>query len=429
MKTEYTIREFVEAAVAKSYSGTFPQRLKLACSFMNFYKSIHNTKDEKRASAFMNPDTITFKEITVDGSVAYGFNDFIEPSKEMLAQDYNNYDFASRTMLAKAEEYVSKKKVNPKNSDLRNICDEISKLQIASYIVFYILFGCHPFKCKDYYDKLVYTEKENLAYFRRGRFIFAQNEIIEGYHNLPNDLWNKLTINQSNVFVRAFNAGSGKSEKRDNKAERRYNKFDDFYSAWSRSYRYELIELRAPCAEIIPAIAFGEKKVLIATDVAIWEDRALCNKCNKNVYDKCKECTHNTTGIVEVTTLRAKVTVDNSYIGKKATESVTKELLIRVGVSVTGRDIDDKNGGFDKVFTVISTKTRGTLGIEYNGEKPIYVTYPNGQEGFFKTGSKLKIGSGMVIQLAQNVTVEFIDKKTKEAPKKIEEPKGENANG
>lgn len=429
MKTEYTIREFVESALASSYAGTFPQRLKLACRFMEFYYNLQDKKEERKASAFMNPDTITFKVSTSDdGDEIYSFNEFTEPEKAWLELEYNNYDYASRGMLARACDKLNRKKDLFTNRDARECCDELSKLQMASYILFYIIFGCHPYKSKSFYDQLTYTPRQMLAYFCKVLFIFnpnaPQGTTIEGYHNLPLDLWKKLTVSQHKVFANAFNAYS-KSDKKDDKTDRRYRSFKDFYYAWTRAFRYDTLILRAPCGEKIPALMFSEKKTIIATDIAIWENRAHCKNCNKAVYDKCKECRYKESGIVEATIIKARVTVDNSYAGKKATESTTKEIPIRVDLNITGYDLDPQNGGFDVVFTVIPTKTRGVLGLEYKGEKPIYVLYPDGQENFFKSGSKLKIGDGMMIQVTQNITVEIGDGSSDEQ----EEQAKENNNG
>ena len=402
MEKTCTLRELIDSKVARSYFGTGLERIEIAQAFMDAGDALFRSKKDKSVIAFLTPENITvrYDDESAEPEYTFAWPEML-PSKVLKETPYENFAYAPWDILNFCD-------TEDKRGNSENIMDRFKdehKIYTLSVLLFYIIFACHPYKNAEYYEAAVMTSEDEYCYFvRKPAFVFdplcAADNQVETFHQAPNAFWVKLSDSQRRFFEYAFQGDS-----------RNRNFCQNFFEGWKKSFGHTKVCLRAICGEPIPAMLFGNDSVLIATDVAIWESAARCYYCNKEAKAKCKACADAATAVVEICFTDAKITSTNAALGRKATRSLEKIISLSVGFTLTGKDLDPANGGRDKVFAVIPTKRRGILGIEYFGERPIYVETADGAGSIItQKAPRCLLLPGSKLYVSDTVTIEIMGK-------------------
>lgn len=398
MEKTCTLRELIEPKLAYSYCGTAVERLSIADAFINACEEIVYVKKSRSTVANLSPDTVTVTFDTEVSPTVYRMNFETALSRKALkATRYDNLSFAPREIV----QFCSKKR---KRANLREVSQRYvneNKAYTLTVMLFYIIFGCHPFKGASYYSAAVADREYDLRYFSEPRkFVFDPTyygeEKIEGYHNSPYDFWSKLSDDQRSFFTDGL------------LGEPRY--LADVINDWKTYLAPRPVTLKALCGENVSACFYAKDYALISTDPAIRRNSAQCFNLRKDLHEKCKECPLSDKAFVTVTALDVKVTVTNAELGRSATESEERSFLLLTGDKLTGKDLDPENGGDETVFDVIPTKTVGVLGFKYLGRAPICIEDAGGNgKTVTADNPRFKVAVHDKIYVTDSVTLEITD--------------------
>lgn len=397
MAKTLTLREWIESAVSKSYFGTTLERISLAEKFMSQCKVLLGDKKSMATVAMLNPDTIKVTVNDVTGVVSYDvcFPSFTHQRK-LKNTKYTNLDYASTSIV----KFCSARR---KHANLFEICkrlNEKDKTYTVAVNLFYIIFACHPFKGAEYFKSSVDDlERDYEVFGGEKKFIFSpeyyDSEKIDGYHKYPNDLWNKLKKEQRIFFTEAFFWGGYRCA--------------DLFQKWQSYFQYSEVVLKTLCGEDIRGFAFDNDYTLIATDIAVWDNVARCIYYKKEFKDKCKNCPNSSSAFVTGASVNICLTVTDAALGKTPTHASKKLVKLRVGDTLTGRMLDEKNGGDQAVFRVIPTKKIDVLGCEYLGECPLYLEGADPANSMvLRKSNKFKLNPNDKIYLTPSVIFEVI---------------------
>ncbi len=394
MKQEYTLRELLELGAAESYYSATVERFSLARYFMNFMRNYIDSREENKtkASINMNLDTLCVKIERND----LGENQYIFSLKNKPVDENNPFDnFAyvgNKLLQAVAEKGLTYSKHVPSKKD---------KIQAVAIILFEILFACHPYKGNTYFTSAVESPEKELEFFTNSKLFIFDDAVgkkirINGYHDVPFALWEMLSEGQKSFLKKGI---SGAVKKED---------FASFYDEWYVKFKYKRINYLTQCGQEIFGLEFEKDDfVLFATDIFYGKNEIICYSADQSNYRTCAKCTF-AEQKVKAVSYKARVTLTNAGLGRKATESTEKEISIKVGMEITGRDLDKKNGGDEVVFTVIPSKKINTIGLHYTGDQVVTAVYPNKDVYMHENDAKFVIAPGTAIYLAGNLKIEIL---------------------
>ena len=356
-----TLLEYFESQARKSLYTLLPERYLLAAELLNTYNDQATDSNGNCSIApFINLENVEIESIPSDDAdevPAYSVNLPSVPLDDKT--QYTNYAFGdsrlfnTKHILGKVQAATCADVIRAVNKD------SAYSIRTLATVAFCIYFGTHPLKGREYYKTPDISSESDKSFFEGKHNLIFQiennpNRFVNGYQSIAFTVWNSLTNNQRDFWIKAFGGA--------------YKSYREFYSEWKSCYGFFTISYAlTECAHKLKAIVFDENYALVVSDNSIGNKTIRCRGCNNSLADKCDSCQ------IPTEKRNANLFTINAKIGVVGT-SEEKALPLYEGRTISVNDLDGK-GGDTEIFEVIASKKNNLLGLRYLSDKPITVIY------------------------------------------------------